>query len=108
MERIFPPKPQTFFGYNSEGKHLYSFAKRFPDPGYLECIRLFIPEEQMHAKVLAKFMKKHDIPQIKNHWTDSVFRWLRKLAGIENTVRVLLVAEIIAKVYYKGLKQATG
>jgi hypothetical protein len=83
-------------------------AKRFPDPGYLECIRLFIPEEQMHAKVLSKFMKRHDIPLIKSHWTDSVFRWLRKLAGIENTVRVLLVAEIIAKVYYKGLRQATG
>jgi hypothetical protein len=95
-------------GENSEGKHLYSFAKRFPDPDYLECIRLFIPEEQMHAKVLGKFMRKHDIPLIKSHWVDGVFRWLRKLAGIENTVRVLLVAEIIAKVYYKGLRQATG
>lgn len=105
---IFSSIQQFQRGENSEGKHLYAFAKNFPDPSYLECIRLFIPEEQMHARVLGQFMKKHDIPAIKSHWVDSVFRWLRKLAGIENTVRVLLVAEIIAKVYYKGLRQATG
>jgi hypothetical protein len=105
---IFSSIQQFQNGENSEGKHLYSFAKRFPDPKYLECIRLFIPEEQMHAKVLGKFMKKHGIPLIKSHWVDRVFRSLRKLAGIENTVRVLLTAEIIAKVYYKGLRQATG
>jgi hypothetical protein len=62
----------------------------------------------MHAKVLGRFMQKHGIPVIKGHWVDDVFRYLRKLAGIENTVRVLLVAEIIAKVYYKALYQATG
>lgn len=95
-------------GERSEGKHLFAFAKKFPDPAYLACIRLFIPEEQKHANVLARFMKKHDIPVIESHWVDGVFRRLRKLAGIENTVRVLLVAETIAKVYYKGLYQATG
>jgi len=105
---IFSSIQQFQRGENSEGKHLYAFAKSFPDPFYLDCIRLFIPEEQMHARVLGRFMKKHDIPAIKTHWVDNIFRWLRKLAGIENTVRVLLVAEIIAKVYYKGLCQATG
>ncbi len=95
-------------GENSEGKHLFSFAKEFSDPSYLECIKLFIPEEQVHARVLGAFMKKHSIPLIKGHWVDGVFRWLRKLGGIANTVRVLLVAEIIAKVYYKALHNATG
>ncbi|MEO8403884.1 MAG: ferritin-like domain-containing protein [Chitinophagaceae bacterium] len=95
-------------GEHSEGKHLFAFAKRFPDPEYLECIKLFIPEEQMHAIVLAKFLKKNKIPLIRHHWVDAVFRWLRKLAGIENTVRVLLIAEIVAKVYYRGLHDATN
>lgn len=95
-------------GEHSEGKHLFAFAKKFPDPAYLECIRLFIPEEQLHARVLKRFMEKHAIPVIRGHWIDGMFRWLRKLAGIENTVRVLLVAETIAKVYYKGLQEATG
>jgi hypothetical protein len=95
-------------GEHSEGKHLYAFAKKFPDPDYLASIKPFIQEEQMHARVLGSFMKKHGIPAIRGHWVDSVFRWLRKLAGIENTVRVLLVAEIISSVYYKALHEATG
>jgi hypothetical protein len=94
-------------GENSEGKHLFSFAKRHPDPEYLPCISLFIREEQSHARVLGAFMDKHGIPKIKKHWVDEVFRQLRKLAGLENTIRVLLTAEIIAKVYYKALYNVT-
>jgi hypothetical protein len=95
-------------GENSEGKHLFSFAKTFPDPEYFESIKLFIKEEQKHALVLAKFMDLHHIPKIKSHWIDSVFRGLRKFAGLENTIIVLVTAEIIAKVYYKALNQATS
>jgi hypothetical protein len=95
-------------GESSEGKHLFLFAKAFSDPSYLECIKLFIPEEQTHAAVLKAFMNKHDIPIIRNHWVDGVFRWLRKLGGIANTVRVLLIAEVIAKIYYRALHSATG
>ena len=94
-------------GESSEGKHLYAYAKTFPDPLYLECIRLFICEEQMHAKALAKFMNRYHIPRIKEHWVDGVFRKLRKLAGIDNTIMILLIAEIISKVYYAALKKAT-
>jgi hypothetical protein len=95
-------------GESSEGKHLFAFAKTFPDPLYLDCIRLFICEEQMHARVLANFMSRYSIPCVKGHWVDTVFRKLRKLAGIENTIWILLVAEIISKVYYAALKKATG
>jgi hypothetical protein len=105
---IFSSLQQFQSGEHSEGRHLFAFAKKFPDKEYLECIKLFIPEEQAHARVLGLFMKKHDIPRIKKHWVDGVFRRLRKLAGIENSVRVLLIAEIIAKVYYRGLQNATG
>jgi hypothetical protein len=95
-------------GENSEGKHLYSFAKTFPDPEYFESIKLFIKEEQKHAQVLAKFMELHSIPKIKSHWIDSVFRGLRKFFGLENTIIVLVTAEIIAKVYYRALFQASS
>ena len=94
-------------GENSEGKHLFSFAKNNPDPEYLPCISLFIREEQSHARVLGAYMDKHHIPKIKNHWVDGVFRWLRKMTNLENTIRVLLTAEIIAKVYYRALHDAT-
>jgi hypothetical protein len=95
-------------GENSEGKHLFAYAKTFPDPVYLECIRLFICEEQVHAGVLGSYMDKYSIPRIRDHWVDGVFRWLRKLAGIENTITILLIAEIISRVYYAALKRATG
>jgi hypothetical protein len=95
-------------GEHSEGKHLLKYAKQYGDPLYTEAIKLFIKEEQQHALVLAKFLEKHDIPKIKDHWVDSVFRMLRQLSGIDNTVTVLLVAEIISKVYYRALMKATS
>lgn len=94
-------------GESSEGKHFLRFAKSFPDPLYLECIRLFIAEEQTHAMVLSRFMDKHQIPRIKKHWVDGCFRWLRKFSALENSVTVLVTAEIIAKVYYKALMNCT-
>ena len=95
-------------GESSEGKHLFSFAKKFPDPDYTSCIKLFIKEEQMHARVLGEFMDKHGIVHIRHHWVDSVFRWLRKLGGIANSVTVLVTAEIIAKPYYKALGKSSN
>jgi hypothetical protein len=95
-------------GENSEGKHLFRFAKTMGNEEYLQSIRLFIKEEQTHAKVLASFMDKYGIEKIKGHWVDGVFRWLRKLMGLENSVLVLLTAEIISKVYYDALSNATG
>ena len=95
-------------GENSEGKHLFNHAKKHPDPEDQECIKLFIREEQMHARVLGKFMDKNNIPKIKKHWVDGIFRSLRKIACMENTIIVLLTAEIIAKIYYKALMHATS
>jgi len=94
-------------GESSEGRNLFAFAKEMADPEYLDCIKLFIREEQKHAGVLASFMNKFQIPLIKGHWVDRVFRWLRKTGGIQNTVNILLIAEIIAKVYYRALHNAT-
>ena len=94
-------------GEHSEGKHLMYYAKQYGDPYYIDAIKLFIKEEQTHALVLGKFLDKHGIVRIKHHWVDGVFRGLRQLSGIQNTVTILLVAEIISKVYYKALLKAT-
>jgi hypothetical protein len=53
-------------------------------------------------------MDKHDIAKAKGHWVDGAFRYLRKLLGLENSIIVLVTAEIISKVYYDALKNATG
>jgi hypothetical protein len=106
---LIAPSLQLFQkGEQSEGKHFFAFAKTFPDPTYPETVRLFILEEQTHAAVLGKFMDKEGIPRIRRHWVDGIFRWLRNLIDLEHTVTVLITAEIIAKVYYKALADATS
>lgn len=93
-------------GESSEGLHLLKVARDY-DQDYHEAIKVFIKEEQKHAAILMRFMKQEGIPSIKDHWTDSAFRKLRKFLSIENTITVLLTAEIIADVYYRGLRDAT-
>jgi rubrerythrin len=99
-------------GESSEGKHLYShaqeYAERTGDREYVGAIRLFIAEEQRHARDLGRFLTINGIPLVKTTFTDRVFRRLRNLiGGLEVSVAVLITAEIIAKVYYAVLREAT-
>jgi len=94
-------------GEHSEGKYFMQFAMRMQDSSYVETVKLFIKEEQNHAAVLGKFMEVEGIPKLGKDWLDNIFRRLRKLAGLEGSVTVLLTAEIIAMVYYKALFNAT-
>ena len=94
-------------GEHSEGKHFLQFAQHMQDASYIETVKLFIKEEQDHAAILGKFMEAEGIPKLGSDWLDNIFRRLRKLAGLEGSVTVLLTAEIIAMVYYKALFNAT-
>lgn len=94
-------------GEYSEGHSFKRFAEQLGDPVYTQTIQLFIREEQRHAMVLRRFMLLNSIPPIRKSWTDTVFRKLRKLSNIENTIRVLMTAELIAAIYYKALEKAT-
>jgi bacterioferritin (cytochrome b1) len=99
-------------GESSEGRHLFQRAKewsrRHADPDYQEAIRRFIAEEQRHARDLGRFMDLNGIPRAKKVWSDTAFRTLRRAAGLELSIRVLVTAEIIAQVYYAALREATG
>ena len=100
-------------GESSEGRHLLrsaeTFAKRTRDPHYAEAMRLFIKEEQRHARDLGRFMDMAGIPRSQHTWPDRVFRCLRQVGGdLEISISVLITAEIIAKVYYAALRDATG
>lgn len=110
--QAFEKSIQQFqLGENSEGKHLINSAKKYAartqDQDYYDALVEFIREEQRHARDLARFMRQQEIPLIRNHWVDQVFRKLRKFAGLELSIIVLITAEIIAKIYYKALKDAT-
>jgi hypothetical protein len=53
-------------------------------------------------------MQDHQIPLKSRDWTDGVFRRLRRLAGLELYLCVLVTAELIGNVYYRVLASATG
>lgn len=99
-------------GENSEGKHLYlrarEYAEKTGDFEYVKAIKLFISEEQRHSHYLARFMNLAGIPLTRKTFIDGVFRNLRQLAGLECSIIVLITAEIIAKVYYRALHDATS
>ncbi|MGA9721004.1 MAG: hypothetical protein WBQ86_00995 [Candidatus Binatus sp.] len=105
---------QTFqLGENSEGRHLMRYAKewagRTGDTAYPEAIRMLIVEEQRHAGVLGRFMEINGIARIERGCTDGVFRRARNLFGsLEVSISVLVTAEIIAKIYYPALSEATA
>ena len=94
-------------GEYSEGKHLFKLAYEMENDDYMKTIKLFIKEEQDHAMILGKFMKREGISPIRRHWVDTAFRRIRKLAGLELSLVVLTTAELIAAVYYKALFHAT-
>lgn len=99
-------------GESSEGKHLFRYAQdhadKTGDQEYVAAIRLFIAEEQRHARDLGRFLTLNSITLVQTTLTDRVFRRLRNLVGgLEVSIAVLITAEIIAKVYYAVLREAT-
>lgn len=98
-------------GESSEGRHLKLLARRWSrrsgDRVYATAIDLFIGEENRHARVLGEFMDAEGIGRLGHSLADRIFRGLRKLAGLELAIRVLVTAEIIAQVYYQALRDAT-
>jgi len=99
-------------GESSEGRHLFQRAKQWSDNNcdhaYTQAIRLFIKEEQRHAYELGQFMDINGIPRVKRAFSDSAFRFLRRSAGLETSIVVLITAEVIAQVYYVALRDATA
>jgi hypothetical protein len=97
-------------GEQSEGRTLLRAAERFcagQVPHLLKIIELLIQEEERHASLLGAFMQDHRIPLKRADWTDRIFRLIRRLAGLQFYVCVLICAELIGNVYYRALESAT-
>jgi hypothetical protein len=112
-QRLIARSIATFqLGEQSEGGTLLKAAERFARahdlPSLPRITELFIREEQRHAALLRGFMEDHGIPLRRSDWTDGVFRCVRRLAGLELCVHVLITAELIGNVYYRALESATG
>ena len=111
-ELVTPSLQQFQLGEGSKGKGLKARAKASAlgadDPDFLPALDLFIREEQRHSGDLGRFLDREGIARLKRHWMDGIFRQLRKAAGLELSLSVLVTAEIIAVPYYAALAEATG
>ena len=99
-------------GESSEGRTLLASTRRHAektgDPAYLEAMRLFIAEEGRHARTLGAFLDHAGVPLLQHTKLDMIFRMLRRLAGLELAIPVLVTAELVGKTYYRSLRLATG
>ena len=99
-------------GESGEGRHLFRFvrawAQRSGDDFYCEAARLHIAEEGRHSAVLRRFMNLNDIAALQAGSSNAIFKALRNALGsLEISITVLVSAELIAKVYYPALREAT-
>jgi hypothetical protein len=94
-------------GEQGDGKHLIIGAQKTGDKEYADTIRLFIGEEQGHARLLALLITGMGGSLLKWHWSDACFVLIRRMLGLRVELLVLLSAEMIAKRYYRALYEGT-
>lgn len=95
-------------GEQGDGLHLRRAAARTHHPEYRAAIDLFVKEEQEHSRLLARLIEEMGGSLLTHHWSDTAFVFLRRLLGLRMELLVLLVAEVIAQVYYKALHDGTA
>lgn len=95
-------------GESGDGEELINAAVAHGDADYARAVRLFVAEEQNHARMLAELLHSAGHPTIDRHWSDAVFIRVRRLAGLRAEVMVLAVAEVIALRYYRALADGGG
>lgn len=111
-EAVASSVPEFQLGESSDGLRFIEMAEHYAlqsgDVEYVRALKLFIAEEQRHGRELGKVLDLAGIQRIGHSWSDAVFRWLRHRCGLGLSVAVLVTAEIIAKVYYIAVKEATA
>jgi hypothetical protein len=95
-------------GESGDGANLAAKASLGEDESYARAVRLFIAEEQNHARLLAALLTAVNAPLISSHWSDAVFTRLRRALGLRLELMVLFVAEFIALSYYRALRDGAG
>jgi hypothetical protein len=95
-------------GERGDGAHLKRVANQIGQPGYAAAINLFVEEEQEHAALMAQVLDHLGAPLLERHWSDEGFRFLCRVTNLHQELLVLLVAELIAKRYFRVLRDATS
>ncbi|MEU9341525.1 ferritin-like domain-containing protein [Streptomyces sp. NPDC048278] len=94
-------------GEDGDGGNLIGKADQAGDADYGAAVRLFVAEEQNHARLLARLLAAGGVPTLAGHWSDAVFVRLRRLMGLRLELLVLMIAEVVALRYYRALRDGT-
>jgi hypothetical protein len=98
-------------GESSDGRRglaiARAYAGRCGDHLYPDAVAALFSEEHRHAAALGRFLELAGEPLLAHSWGDIVFRQLRRAFNLELLIAVLLTVELIAKVYYRALHDAT-
>ncbi|RSM75836.1 ferritin-like domain-containing protein [Kibdelosporangium aridum] len=95
-------------GEAGDGANLIAKAEQAGDTEYSAAVKLFVAEEQNHARMLALLLNAAGASTLTGHWSDTVFVRLRRAVGLRLELMVLLVAEVIALRYYRALRDGTS
>ncbi|MFI2431324.1 ferritin-like domain-containing protein [Streptomyces sp. NPDC018693] len=94
-------------GEDGDGANLIGKADQAGDADYARAVRLFVAEEQNHARLLARLLAAGGAPTLTGHWTDAAFVRLRRLMGLRMELLVLMIAEVVALRYYRALRDGS-
>ncbi|MFE9390937.1 ferritin-like domain-containing protein [Streptomyces sp. NPDC006784] len=94
-------------GEDGDGANLIDKADQAGDPDYGQAVRLFVAEEQNHARLLARLLTAGGRATLPGHWSDAAFVRLRRLMGLRTELLMLMIAEVVALRYYRALRDGT-
>ncbi|SIN32817.1 hypothetical protein SAMN04489832_5445 [Micromonospora cremea] len=95
-------------GEDGDGASLIRKSDLAGDPHYLAAIRLFVVEEQNHARLLEHLLLSAGASTIDGHWSDRVFVAVRRALGLRLELMTLMVAEVVALRYYRAVRDGTA
>jgi rubrerythrin len=90
-------------GESGEGTFLKQWARQANDEDFMAAIDLFVKEEQNHSHMMACLLRELDAPLLDGHWSDNLFVVLRRIGGLKFEIMIFLVAEVIAKRFFRAL-----
>lgn len=109
---LIPSLQQFQLGEGATGITFLELGRRHAestgDLEFTETLALFIAEEQRHSALLKRYLRAVGARGLERHWVDGIFRKLRKLAGLECMVTVLVSAEVLAVPYYRAVYKVSS
>jgi hypothetical protein len=94
-------------GEDGDGASLLAKTANAGDADYLAAVRLFVAEEQNHARLLRNVLACAGEETINGHWTDTIFITVRRGLGLRLELMTLMLAEVVALRYYRALRDGT-